>query len=114
MTAPLRQIQVLARQGDDELRHMVPRHVIGNRWRKELRLINLPRSKMSAHVAKESRFAAKMPPLLGHAPRCWVLGRLRGCATQTSFAGASAAASIRRQPRGPFLHADPGVAFRAD
>ena len=55
----LRQIQVLARQGDDELRQVVPRHVIGNRWRQELRLINLPRSKMSAHVAKESDLPRK-------------------------------------------------------
>ena len=59
---------MLARQGDDELRQVVPRHVIGNRWRQELRLINLPRSKMSAHVAKGIKFAAKTPPLLGHAP----------------------------------------------
>ena len=65
----LRQIQVLTRQGDDELRQVVPRHVVANRWRQELHLINLPRSKMSAHVAKGIRFAAKMPPLLGDAPR---------------------------------------------
>ena len=65
----LRQIQVLARQSDDELRQMVRRHVIGDRWRQELRLINLPRSKMSAHVAKGIRFVPKMPRLLGHAPR---------------------------------------------
>ena len=64
----LRQVQVLARQGDDELRQMVRRHIIGNRWRQELRLINLPRSKMPAHVAKGIRFAAKTPPLLGQAP----------------------------------------------
>ena len=53
----LRQIQMLARQGDDELRQMVPRHIIDDRSRRELRLINLPRSKMSAH------------PSIGQAPR---------------------------------------------
>ena len=38
---------------------MVRGHIIGNRWRQELRLINLPRSKMSAHVAKGIRFARR-------------------------------------------------------
>ena len=49
----LRQFEALARQSDDELRQMVRRHIIDDRRRQELRLINLPRSKMSAHVAKE-------------------------------------------------------------
>ena len=58
-----------------------PRHVIGNRWRQQLRLINLPRSKLSAHVAKGIRFAAKTPPLLGHAPSLEARMALRpGCA----------------------------------
>jgi hypothetical protein len=64
----LRQIQVLARQSDDELRQMVRRHIIDNRRRQELCLINCPRTKMSAHASKGIRFVPKMPPLLGHAP----------------------------------------------
>ena len=49
----LRQVEALARQSDDELRQMIPWHVIRDRRRQELRLINLPRSKMSAQVAKQ-------------------------------------------------------------
>ena len=64
----LRQIQVLARQSDDELRQMVRRHIIDDRRRQELCLINCPRTKMSAHPSKGIRFVSKMPPLLGHAP----------------------------------------------
>src|SRR5215831_20497422 len=64
----LRQIQVLARQSDDELRQMVRRHIIDDRRRQELRLINCPRTKMSAHASRGIRFVPKMPPLLGHAP----------------------------------------------
>ncbi len=64
----LQQIQVLARQSDDELRQMVRRHIIDDRRRQELCLINCPRTKMSAHASMGIRFAPKMPPLLGHAP----------------------------------------------
>ena len=64
----LRQIQVLARQSDDELRQMVRRHIIDDRRRQELCLINCPRTKMSAHASKGIKFVPKMPPLLGHAP----------------------------------------------
>ena len=63
----LRQVEALARQTDDELRQMIRRRPIGDRRRQELRLINLLSSKMSAHVAKGIKFAAKMPPLLGQA-----------------------------------------------
>ena len=67
----LRQIQVLARQSDDEMRQMVRRHIIDDRRRQELCLINCPRTKMSAHASKGIKFVPKMPPLLGHAPnRC--------------------------------------------
>src|ERR1700688_3032898 len=66
----LRQIQVLARQSDDELRQMVRRHIIDDRRRQELCLINCPRTKMSAHASKGIRFVPKMPPLLGHTPSC--------------------------------------------
>ena len=65
----LRQVEALARQSDDELRQMIPWHVIRDRRRQELRLINLPRSKMSAHVAKRIEFVPKMLRLLRHAPR---------------------------------------------
>src|SRR5277367_6392654 len=65
----LRQIQVLARQSDDELRQMVRRHIIDDRRRQELCLINCPRTKMSAHASKGIRFVPKRPRLLGHAPR---------------------------------------------
>ena len=58
-----RQIQVLARQSDDELRQMVRRHIIDARRRQELRLINCPSSKMSTHVAKGIRAC----PHLSHA-----------------------------------------------
>jgi hypothetical protein len=62
--ADLQQIQVLARQSDDELRQMVRRH----RRRQELCLIDCPRTKMFAHASKGIRFVRKTPPLLGHAP----------------------------------------------
>ena len=66
----LRQIQVLARQSDDELRQMVRRHIIDDRRRQELCLINCPRTKMSAHASKgrNRTLGPKLPPLLGHAP----------------------------------------------
>src|ERR1700734_3875884 len=75
----LRQIQVLARQSDDELRQIVRRHIIDDRRRQELCLINCPRTKMSAHASKGIRFVPKMPPLLGHAPSCLAERGLRGC-----------------------------------
>jgi hypothetical protein len=37
---------VLARKSDDELRQMVRRHIIDDRRRQELCLINCPRTKM--------------------------------------------------------------------
>src|SRR4029077_18849958 len=64
----LRQIQVLPRQSDDELRQMVRRHIIDKRRWQKLCLINFPRTKMSAHASKGIRFVPKTPPLLGHAP----------------------------------------------
>jgi len=64
----LRQIQVLARQSDDELRQMVRRHIIDERRWQKLCLINFPRTKMSAHDLNGIRFVPKTPRLLGHAP----------------------------------------------
>src|SRR6202044_3048006 len=55
----LRQIQVLPRQSDDELRQMVRRHVIDPRRRQQLCLINCPRTKMSAHASTESDSSRK-------------------------------------------------------
>ena len=68
----LRQIQVLARQKHDELRQMVRRHIIDDRRRQELCLINCPRTEMSAHAAKGIDLSRKCHHYR-HAPRLALL-----------------------------------------
>ena len=55
----LRQIQVLARQSDDEVRQMVRRHIIDERRWQKLCLINCPRTKMSVMPQRESDSSRK-------------------------------------------------------
>ena len=56
----LRQIQVLARQSDDELRQMVGRHIIDDRRRQELCLINCPRTKQTVRKLRDTKSAVRI------------------------------------------------------
>ncbi len=72
----LRQIKALARQGDHEMRKVVAWRIVGDRRRRQLRLIDLPGPKCSAHAEYGIIFHRNRPPLLGHAPRRWITRRV--------------------------------------